>query len=172
MGLTKFPNGVSSFGIPLTGGGFIPAGGTHYWVRPALGSNNNSGLDPSSPMDTVEAALAKCTAGRNDTIHLIGNGQASGSSRDTATIAWSKDATHLVGESAPCRVSQRSRVAPSTTFTPLITISGDGCIFSNVQFFQGHNAASVCLNVTGERNYFENVHIAGIGHATAARTRS
>lgn len=165
MGLTNFPNGASSFGMPLLGG--IPAGGKHYWVAPARGSDNNSGNDPAHPLDTVTAALAKCTAGRNDTVHLIGDGQTTGSSRDTATLAWAKDATHLVGHAAPTRVSQRARIAPSTTFTPLITVSGDGCMFANVQLFQGHNAASVCANITGERNYFENVHFAGIGHATA-----
>lgn len=52
--------------------------------------------------------------------------------------------------------------------SPMVTVSANGCMFKNIQFFheQANATALVCLSVTGDRNYFENTHIAGIGDAT------
>jgi hypothetical protein len=51
-----------------------------------------------------------------------------------------------------------------------MNITATGCIFKNFYIFQGVDDATSLINVqvTGGRNYFENVHFAGGGHATMA----
>jgi len=62
MGLTQFPNGISSFGIPVIGGSQIPVTtGTYFFVDDS-GSNANDGLDPDHPVATIEYAFGLCTA--------------------------------------------------------------------------------------------------------------
>lgn len=173
MPLTNFPSGVSSFGLPVFGGGgwSMPTLGTYFFVDPANGSDSNSGTDASAPLASVSAALDKATSGKNDVIFLFGNGQASGSARQSTTLTWSKDATHLIGVAAPTAIAGRARIAQTSgvDVSPLVTVSGDGCMFANIHMFQGYDTseAQICLNVTGERNYFVNCHIAGMGVAEA-----
>lgn len=174
MTLTNFPSGISSMGIPILGSGLgMPVGGKHIFCDPANGSDGNSGLEWTRAFSTLTKALATATAGKNDVIYLIGTGQAAGSARLSETLVWNKDATHLIGVSAPTAVGGRARIAPTsgtTLFTPMVTVSADSCIIANIHMFHGFAAEATaigCLNVTGERNYFTNCHIAGIGHAEA-----
>jgi hypothetical protein len=50
----------------------------------------------------------------------------------------------------------------------LLTVSGNGCLFENLLFFNEGDAATAINNVivTGERNVFNKVHIGGPFHAT------
>lgn len=162
-------------GVPLIGSG---AGrltsGKQFFVNTVTGSDAYSGKSWDRPFKTLARAYALCTAGNGDTIYVAGNGQAAGSQRLSAAFTWAKDNTHLVGVSAPGRYSQRSRIAPTAAvaeFSPLFAISADACIFANLQWFHGFDTGStagICVDVTGERNYFDGCHIAGMGHATMA----
>jgi len=138
-----------------------------YYVDAVNGDDDHDGLRPEKPMLTIEAAYAACTAGQHDVVALI-----SGTSGFTLTgaLTWAKDYTHLVGLCAPVRTAQRARIfAPAAgEQAVLLTISAQGCIFKDFYIFNGSAAAAALGNVlvTGERNYFENVHFAGSGHAT------
>ena len=126
MALTNFPNGVSSFGVPIIGGiGGIPLTGTWYFVDPLNGSDGNDGLAPSSALQTLYQAHNYMTAGKNDVAYLIGNGGTTATARlslalaqsidptvTAGTLVWSKNACHLIGEAAPTMVAQRARIAP------------------------------------------------------------
>jgi hypothetical protein len=152
MSLTNFPNGVSSFGIPVLPGVPVPFSGNYYFVDPVHGSNGNQGTNIDRPFATLYYALSKCTSGNNDVIFLIGNGAVSGaatlstalaqavdSTVTTGTLLWNKDATHLIGICAPTGVAQRALIQPpsgdgTTTYTAatfgsnaLVTVSGSGC---------------------------------------------
>ncbi len=177
MGFTKYPFGVESFGIPLLGGGgTLPkmgGSGTVFFVDPAVGSNSNAGDSPSNALSTVTAAFNKCTADKGDTVYLLNDGNTSGSAREAAGIVWSKDNTHLVGLCAPS-INQRARITPTSgstdvdAYTPMITLSADGCIFANISVVQGNSEdgkASVGILVSGLRNYLYNVSILTGQHA-------
>ena len=184
MPLTHFPHGISSFGMPVLGGGglTLPLMGGRiagsgdaqvFFVDPANGSDSNDGLAPFKALDTVSAAYAKTVDKRGDVIYLINDGNTSGTSREDATITWANDNTHLVGLCAPTMLSQRARISPNTTFasivTPQLTVSGHGNIFANISFFEGTSEdgkASECVRVTGNRNYFWNVAMMNMGDAT------
>ncbi len=75
MSLTKFPNGISSFGVPvLGGGGLIPTTtGSYYFVDSATGSSSNEGLTPDRPMATINQAVDKATANVGDVIIVMPN---------------------------------------------------------------------------------------------------
>lgn len=173
MGLTNFPNGISSFGVPVIGT-TVPFGplSKSFFVDGAVGSDGNSGISSGRPLKTVSKAHSLCTAGRNDVVYLMGNGSISGSVLETATIAWSKNATHLIGVAAPGLVAQRARIASAaaTDATPIMTVSADGCLFSGLHIVQDFStsATNVSVDVTGQRNVFQRCHIAGGGHATGA----
>ena len=142
----------------------------YYFFDPATGSDGNSGLAPDEALATLAAAYAKCTANQHDTIFYIAG---SSSMTLTAALDWAKNYTHLVGICAPTEIAQRARIFQLSTLTgasPLLTVSASGCIMKNFYIFQGvaDNTSLINVSVTGGRNYFENVHFAGGGHATQA----
>lgn len=141
-----------------------------YLVDAANGDDDNPGDRWTKPLATIAAAYAKCVANQHDVVLVL-----AGSSGNTlsAALTWSKNYTHLIGLCAPTHAAQRARIFQLSTLTgasPLLTISASGCIFKNFYIFQGVDDATSLINVsvTGGRNYFENVHFAGGGHATQA----
>jgi hypothetical protein len=162
--------GAQHLGLP----GFMTQGKS-FFVRPYTGSDGNSGLRPDRALKTLSQALSLATAGQNDIVYLLSESNTAAYTTDylTTTLDWNKDMVHLVGVNAGCGLDQRSRVAWSSTgydgtATPLFTVSADSCLIANIQFFAGINDAQAlgCVDVTGDRNKFLNVHFAGIGHAT------
>jgi hypothetical protein len=170
MPVTKFPYGIESFGMPVLPGGGLPPGGNVYFLDPAHGSDNNDGRSVESAFKTLTAAYAALTANQNDILFYIAG---SSSINLSAAFEWGKNYTHLIGLCAPTMVGQRARIfqdAAAVSLSPLFKVSASGCIITNLYIFQGvANAASLLdVQVTGQRNYFENVHFAGGGHATMA----
>jgi len=142
-----------------------------YYVDPENGANGNSG-DADNPLATIAAAYDKCVSGRGDVVALRGGPTSGGttghSARLSETLTWSKHNTHLIGLGAPTKVGQRARItgeSTGATFTPLIKVTGSGCIFANFAIFHDYGVDPVCIEVEGDRNYFENVNIQGMGVA-------
>lgn len=71
MSITPFPNGVSSFGIPLLPsiGGVLTTGDV-YFVH-SSGSNGNSGTDSDHPFADLDFAVGRCTASKGDVILVM-----------------------------------------------------------------------------------------------------
>ena len=139
--LTNFPNGITSFGIPIFGGSLPPFTGQYLFADYLNGNDGNDG-SPGTPLKTVQAAYAKTTSGNNDVIFIVGNGNyPTATQRITSTIAWSNDATHLIGLAAPSMFTPMARIAYKSTvaaeLAPMMTVSGNGCIFSNFSMYQG-----------------------------------
>ena len=74
MGLTNFPNGISSFGMPVIGMGeetmttgnvfFVDSGSAHA-------SDGGPATSPDTPAATIDACIAKCTANNGDIIFVM-----------------------------------------------------------------------------------------------------
>jgi len=173
MGITNFPNGVSSFGTPLFGmGGLIPAPGNVYWADGSAGSDGNSGLAPDKALKTLSKAQSLMTANQNDTVIIIANSSAGSSIRESADLAWTKNLTHIVG-TAQNVVSQRASLRETSGGTAVVKMmdnSAQGCVFANFHIFQGQSTAEdqFAWDESGERNAYFNLHIAGGGHQTPA----
>jgi len=152
----------------------FPSQGASYFVDPAAGNDGNDGLTPANAKRTLSAAYSLCAAGKNDVVYLLSDGATTSTARLAANFDWAKNATHLVGVSSGVNISNRSRIAPAaavTAFASFFTVSASGCLFQNIQFFQGFDtgvAAEICVTVTGSRNHFVGCHIAGMGDAASA----
>lgn len=192
MALTNFPNGITSFGVPVMGSiAGVPFSGNYYFVDPVNGADGNDGT-PELPLKTLYGALAKCTDGNNDVVVLmsdgttastarlsVANAQSIDSSATTGTLNWNKDATHLIGMCAPTRVGQRARIAPptgtytATTFNSVnfINVTGAGCTFMNLDIYVGFSTGQdgqIGVLEAGGRNAYINVNIQGIADAASA----
>ena len=145
----------------------VAAGGKWLWVDPVNGNNNNSGTKPSEAMKSVIAAEELLTANKNEGIFMIG-----GATADvlTATLTWDKSYTHLIGLVAPTQYGIRNRIQSTTaTLLPMVTISGNGCVFQNIMFTHEGSNATTCaraVDMTGDRNYFGNCTFRQIGAAS------
>jgi len=169
MPITNFPNGASSWGVPILPGGFATAGDV-YFLDPANGNDTSDGRSIDRAFATLAVAYAALTANQNDILYYIAGPT---SLTLNAAFTWAKNYTHFIGSCAPTDTAQRCRIFQLSTLTgasPLFTISATGCVFNNFYVFQGVDDATSLINisVTGGRNYFENVHFAGGGHATQA----
>lgn len=166
---TNFPNGVSSLGIPTFGTGIIPPfTGNYFFVKETttIGASAGQGT-AQQPFNTISQALAQCTSGNNDVIFLIGTVHV------TASIAWNKNNTHLVGLCAPIKRGKRARISVSGTtgFNNLVNVTANGCYFKNFGTFYGFANASSALVAwedDGGRNSYDNVEFLGFGDGTAS----
>lgn len=148
----------------------LPYTGKKIWLDPANGADTNSGLQPDEAVKTLPVAYGLLTANQNDVLMYMAGASSISLS---AKLTWAKSYTHMVGVAAPTMVGQRARIfqaAGDLNLAPLIDVTASGCIFKNLYIFQGTDDAQSKINVqvTGSRNYFENVHFAGGGHATGA----
>ena len=174
MPLTNFPNGLSSFGVPLIGGGgLLPYSGTYFFVKPYSGNDGNNGKSPAKALKTLARALALATADKGDVVYMIAESNTAALTSDyqTAALDWNKDGVHLIGVNAGPIMSHRSRIAALSTvldIADLFTVSADGCLIANLEIIYSlsgaTSAATRAMVVSGQRNHITNCHIGGIGH--------
>lgn len=195
MGTTHL-SGLDVAGVPTMGMNGLPlTTGNVFFVSAASGNDANTGA-ADSPLATVYVAYSKCVAGNNDVVVIVGNGsttatqrlsvanaQIADSTATTGTLTWAKNATHLVGMTAPTQVSQRARFAPPTgvytqaTFGSgnFVVVTAQGCIFSNFSLFNGFSTggnSQICWTDSGGRNYYNNVDFGGAADAASAQSTS
>lgn len=167
MSDTHFSGMVYSQGVPLIPGFYAR---NVYWFDPTNGNDANNGKSRNRAKATLEAAYDLCVDGMHDAVFMIAG--ATGYN-PTAAIVWSKSYTHLVGVGCVLPgMGQRARIvnAAANDLAILFTLSGSGCIFQNLQLFDGKDSAAdgAALLVSGARNYFRNTFVAGMGDATAS----
>lgn len=69
MGLTSFPNGITSFGVPVVGSGNdLLTTGSVFFVHSGTGNDGNTGESPDAALATLDAAINKCTASVGDIV--------------------------------------------------------------------------------------------------------
>ena len=143
-----------------------PVVGNTIFLDPANGADTNNGLSPKAAFATLPAAYAALTDNNNDILVYIAtlNGQI----KLTAGFTWAKNCTHFFGYGSR-GPNSRARIyqdSAATGVTSLFTVSGSGCVFSNLQILQGVADATsrVAVTVTGQRNQFKGCHFAGIGN--------
>jgi len=165
MSLTNFPNGISSFGVPVLGGGGIPATpGNFIFVDYTLG-NDGISLKANSaarPFKTIAAAYAKATTNKDDVIILMGNA----SHVVTEMLAIAKSRVHFVGMDGTSRMyGQNAKIAMgvTTAATDLGAIINTGVrnSFHNIKFTSANTKAESLYTVLegGEYAVYSNCEI-------------
>lgn len=165
-GFTNFPNGITSLGIPTFGTGALPPfTGKYLFVQETSTAGTPAGQGTAQqPYNTLGQALAQCVSGRGDVIFLTGTVHI------TTTLNWALNNTHLIGVCAPSN-NDRARISGSgTVFTPLVNVTGVGCMFVDIATFHGFASATsqVCWAEAGGRNFYSGCQFLGMGDATAA----
>lgn len=157
-------NGYSALGL------LMQAGGNWYYCDPTNGNANNDGLTPTTAVSSLDTAYGFCRDGYNDGVIFLGGAT---SYQPSAAMTWSKSFCHLIGatNSLP-GMGQRARIVGTSgnDLSVLFTLSGSGCLISNIQFFDGKDSAAdgACVLVSGSRNHLVNCFVAGMGDATAS----
>lgn len=165
MGLTHFPNGVSSFGMPVVGvGEETMTTGNVFFVDSgnANASNANAATDPNKPAATIDGCIAKCTANNGDIILVMPGHDENPTTSITMDVAgvwirgigWGDD-------------------RPTVTFGAAgatVAMSAASTRISNIVFDLGTVAATVtnCFNITANGCIVENCEVRP--HATSQFT--
>lgn len=69
--LTNFPNGLSSFGIPLYGDSTVVPGSKAIFLSSVVGKDSNDGLSADTAVATFDQAMTLATANKGDTIYIL-----------------------------------------------------------------------------------------------------
>jgi len=165
MGLTRFPHGVSSFGMPVIGSGELLTTGNIFFVDSGAvnASDGNSGSSPSEPWATIDGNLTEaCTANNGDIII----GMPGHSEDPTSSIAMDVDGVWIYGMGWGASL-------PTVTFGALaatVAMSAANCRISNFRFDLGTVATTVtdAINITGSGCTVEKCET--VPHATSQFT--
>ena len=152
MGLTNFPHGISSFGVPVLPSGDVPHTGNVYFVRSTVGANGNVGSF-DSPFATIDYAIGMCTASNDDVIfvkagHAETIAAAGGITADVAgisiiglgngnarpTISWSATASSFLITAANVTIKNIITTNTIDAVVSMFAVSAAGCTFDAVDF--------------------------------------
>ena len=123
--VTKFPNGISSMGVPVVGGTVLTTG-TVYFVDSNTGSNSYDGKDKNHPFADIDYAIGMCTASKGDVI-IVMPGHAE---TKTAAIALDVAGVTILGLG-------EGLLKPTLTGNgtiDVIDITGANCTVDNIHF--------------------------------------
>ena len=145
MGLTKFPNGVSSFGMPVLGSGGVtipPTTGNVFFVDSGIGVDApRLGRDPGQPYATIDFAIGQTTANNGDQILVL-----PGHTENlTGSIALDVAGVAVIG------IGQgftRPRLVHTGT-GGIVTITASNCRWSNIVHEASIAAVVSAISVSG-----------------------
>ena len=161
MALTNYPGGVSSFGIPVMGGGGIPAVlGNVWFVDYDKGSDDNDGKTKDSALKTIAYCVAnKVTTNNHDVVLLSANSTHVLSSM----LDISVNRTHFIGLDARAGFGMGARTKISlgvtTAATDIATMknTGVGNTFTGIKFMNSNTVAEgiYCVAEGGEYSVYD-----------------
>lgn len=146
MPVTGFPQGVSSFGIPVMGSGpFIPpTTGSVFFVNSTGGVDTNpGGRSPAQPLATIDYAIGLCTASKGDVIIVMPGHSETISG--AAAIACDVAGVAIIGMGWG---NLRPLVTLHTTATT-IAISAANVMIKNIRIATDVDAVVKVFNITG-----------------------
>jgi len=159
MSLTNYPNGVSSFGFPLVGGGIPPTNGRYIFVDASTGSDGNDGYSPESAVKTVAKALSLARTNKDDVIVL----STYAAHTLTAMLDVSINRVHFVSYDVYGRqYGQRARLVMGVTTAEtdvfMVKNTGVGNTFTGIKFASGNTLTEAIATVGegGEYSVYRN----------------
>lgn len=136
---TNYPNGVTSYGVPVVGAGIPFTFGTVFFVNSDSGSDSNDGLTKDTAFATVAYAYSKMTTNKDDVLVMSGNA----AHTLTSMLTISKSRCHFIGSGGFGRhYGQRTRitmgVTTATTDVFMVKNTGIGNTFTGIKFSNGN----------------------------------
>jgi len=154
--ITAFPNGISSFGIPILGSGEIMTTGNVFFVDSGRSgaSDNDKGKTPKRSLATIDGGINKATANNGDIIVVMPNhaetitaaagiaadvagitivGLGNGEQRPTVTFATSTGADIDI-DAADVKIKNILFKAGVAALTGPIDVNSTDCILENCEF--------------------------------------
>ena len=153
MSITNFPNGISSFGIPLIGSGPILTTGSVFFVSSVTGSNGNDGLSAGRPWATVDYAVGRCAANNGD--HVIVMPNHAETSTNTAGY-WAFDVAGITFIGIG-RYNQRPRLLLDAGTSASITVSAADVTLKNFEIASGTADTVNAIDVTAVGAWFDEI---------------
>jgi hypothetical protein len=167
MGVTNFPNGVSSFGIPVVGSGNIPVcTGDYIWVNPDHPNASDDtvgkrGRRSDQPFNTVAAAYSGMTSNAGDCMLL--SYRSSHTLSAMLSVSGNRHTFHGLGPARKYGQGCKVSLGVTTAATDIGTISVTGVrnSFSNIKFINNNTVAEgiYCFVDGGEYTLLNNCEI-------------
>lgn len=143
MGLTAFPNGISSFGMPVLGSGGVMTTGNVFFVDSGhdQASNGNEATSSSNPAATIDGAVGKCTANNGDVIFVM-PGHAENISSATSLVV-DVAGVSIIG----LGVGGNRPILTYTDTAGSVELDANNCLIQNIVFLTSVGACVVGINV-------------------------
>ena len=152
MGITNFPNGVSSFGAPILAGGDDFTTGNIFFVSStatAAADSTDHGTSTTQPFATIDFAIGRCTANNGDIIYVM-----PGHAEATVTAAITMDVAGVWVRGLGWGANR-----PTLTFTGTagtILMSADSCRLSGIRLVPGIADVVAAITMTADDLIVEN----------------
>lgn len=171
MGVTNFPEGVSSYGIPVLGSGDIFTTGKVFFVHATTGNNGNNGKSPTKALASIANALTRCTANKGDIIVAMPGHTETISAAGTLTaiagvtvlglgsgtlkplLTWSATASTFAISAANFRLINVNCKVSIDSVVVMFPVTAAGFVMDRVDFIETASAqALIFLNTTADGN--------------------
>jgi hypothetical protein len=143
MGLTNFPNGISSQGVPVSGNGIPATKGNVFFVDYGSGSDGNSGKSINKAFKTLSYAVSRCVTNNFDVICLVGS--ATHTLTEMLTISINRLTIVGLDGSMGRSYGQNAKVSlgVTTAATDIGTVKNTGVrnVFNNIKFINENTVA-------------------------------
>jgi hypothetical protein len=183
MAYTNFPDGLTSFGVPLIGSGQLPIGSNYLFVDSNSGSDGGDGSF-EFPYATLDFAIGRCTASKGyiivckqghaetltsaitmDVAGVTVVGLGVGRNRPAFTANFGSAGDTLTVTAANCAINNLRFVASSASQNAQVNVAAADFMMSNCVIEQGaNNLIGVTVASGGDRFVFDNCLWLGTGN--------
>jgi hypothetical protein len=187
MSITNIRGGLFVDGVPVIGGGgYPPSIGSYFYVDSVTGNNSNDGTK-ESPLATITAALALCTASNGDVIVLFPThaetiataggitvskigvtilGLGRGSNRPTLT--FSAVGSTLAVTAASVTISNIRVTSSVDEMVKMFHVTAAHCTLDRIEHFETTSAQTIQFLLTSNAADYLTVQNCYFSQATAA----
>lgn len=146
MPLTNYPQGVSSFGIPLIGSGPLLTKGQVFWVDSAHPNASDGHIEssPERPLRTIQAAVSRCVANNGDTILVAPTHVETVVS--TGGLSLSVPGISVIGIPAG---SRKPQISVGSVTSARVTVPAANVLLQNFLLTGDIDALTIVLSVSG-----------------------
>lgn len=158
--ITNFPNGVSSYGIPVNGSEIpltigVNGVGKTFFVDPTNGSDGNDGRTPEKALSTFAQAVSLVTTNAQDVIAMSANS----AHAVTSMSSISKNRMHIIGLDGRKGMGMGARtritmgVTTAATDLGVMQNTGIGNTFSGLKFDSSNTVAESLYGIVEAGEY-------------------